>query len=590
MKPLLSVLFMFFSIVSFSQIDKTKTYTQTVNLDPGNKNGLIGTVTMVYSFGNCFGSAIMAYGYKDIRITKVKYNGKTYTASDLEMSSNFDDYKASLTSILAEFTFNYQSVSSKKLTYLLDDYDLGCFGQTHTISNSQTHTKALNSLGVSFSKAYCSFSYEIGDKIRAFEKRKVDNLKYRDLMVEASNENDLEEKLAILKRSKKYVHGIRDKTILDIQIKNLTTKITDKKKEEAHKKEKAAKGHSGIVLTSTSTKKSTPTKSISASKVTSSSSNSNYSYVPSSYDINQTISNSNYTYRQNFSQLDKAADQLSSLISSLASKKRLQREAAERRRAERQRKIELEEEREKDFYKQAERYRKKVKDIIATRQSYFKQGDAVTTYAIDGSNFKPIYFFYAYTKKGYDSYSENVRYSSSSMDFNIKEKVYLNFSQVMAIFPYSNGSYPYFDDIKRKIISEHFPHNPNDYDLRFFKTESTVEGVVKSLTTEMNNAIYYNEFYSATPSQKREILFLNNKIEASNSKDYWSGETVSTNKKSSVNYFKSDIQTKPKKVDYFKTNKNKTSKKTNYWDAKSKPDSLKTKKKEKSNKTNYWNN
>ena len=65
-KTFLLLLIIFQSTLIFSQIDRTQTYTQEVKLNPGNKNGFFGTVTMVYAFGNCYGDAIMAYGYKDL--------------------------------------------------------------------------------------------------------------------------------------------------------------------------------------------------------------------------------------------------------------------------------------------------------------------------------------------------------------------------------------------------------------------------------------------------------------------------------------------------------------------------------------------
>ena len=99
----------------FSQADRTKTFTQVVNLNPGDKNGFIGTVTMVYAFGNCYGDAIMAFGYKDLKLTKVKYNNKTYTANSLNIP-NFDKYKMSLTKVDAAFRFNYAPVTTKTLS------------------------------------------------------------------------------------------------------------------------------------------------------------------------------------------------------------------------------------------------------------------------------------------------------------------------------------------------------------------------------------------------------------------------------------------------------------------------------------------
>ncbi len=48
---------------------------------------MLGNVTMVYAFTNCFGDALMAFGYKSVNFTAVKYKGKEYTADQLGLSS-----------------------------------------------------------------------------------------------------------------------------------------------------------------------------------------------------------------------------------------------------------------------------------------------------------------------------------------------------------------------------------------------------------------------------------------------------------------------------------------------------------------------
>ncbi|MBJ6366474.1 hypothetical protein [Snuella sedimenti] len=563
--------------ISFSQANRTETYTQVVNLNPESKNGFLGTVTMVYAFGNCYGDAIMAFGYKDLNITKVKYNGKTYTPNDLGIS-DFNKYKMSLTRVDADFRFNYAPVTSKVLSYVLDKYDLGCFGETVTIASKNTeYNKNLDKFSVSFKNAEYGMSMLLSSKIEAFEKKKLDAKKYTNLMFNAGNTENLEDKLQILKKALKLAPNTREKTITEISIKNLKEKISKKEKEAEDKIKKENQSSSkGIVLTSTSTKKST-------SKVSAVTSNSkaktSYNYSPSaSYNVSNIMSRNNALYQQSFSQIDQAADQLKSLFSTMIDRKQKQREARERAIALREQRIENEKKREQDFYRQADRYIKEVQDIVNKRKEFFIKKQNKSTYNLDGSSFEPIYIIYAYTKKGYDRYYDYAKYPEMDIKLNM-EQATVYFSPVMAVFPFSNGTYPYFEDIKQNIINNHITLDQSKYEITFLNAETTVDKMVNSLTQHMSNVVYNHKFSSAIPSNNNNIIFLNDKIVDSNHTDYWTGEVAERKETKKIDYFNTKETTKKSKVDYFKSEESKPKKKIDYWgNTTKKTDSTKTKK------------
>jgi co-chaperonin GroES (HSP10) len=552
----------------FSQADRTKTFTQVVNLNPGDKNGFIGTVTMVYAFGNCYGDAIMAFGYKDLKLTKVKYNNKTYTANSLDIP-NFDKYKMSLTKVDAAFRFNYAPVTTKTLSYVLDKYDLGCFGETVTIASKNTeYTKNLDKFSVTFENAEYGMNMLLSSKIEAFEKKKLNTKKYNSLMFTAGNTADLYDKLQILKKALQIVPNAREKTITKISIKNLKEKIATKEKEAKEKiKKENQSSAKGIVLTSTSTKKNTSK----VSAVTSSSkAKTSYNYTPpTSYNVSKTMARNNTFYQQSFSQIDKAADQLSSLFSSMIDRKQKQREARARAIALKNQRIEDEKKRKQYFYNQADRYIKEMQDIVNKRKAFFIEKQNNPTYNLNGASFEPIYIIYAYTKKGYDRYYDYARYPDMKIKLNM-EQATVYFSPVMAVFPFSDGSYPYYEDIKRNIVNNHITIDQSNYDITFLNAETSVDKIINSLTKTMNTVVYKHEFSSAVPSKNNNIIFLNDKIVDSNHVDYWTGKAIKRKETKKIDYFKTKKTTKKSKIDYFKTKDSIPKKKIDYWGSGSK--------------------
>lgn len=233
--------------------------------------------------------------------------------------------------------------------------------------------------------------------------------------------------------------------------------------------------------------------------------------------------------------------------------------------------------RKRSFEREASKYRYEIKKNIKNRNKLFTTNtQQETTYNLDGTDFNPIFIYYAYTKKGYDYYYENVKYPNS-MEFKMQETARVYFSPVFGVFPNSNGTYPFLSDIKKQIINEHFPYSESHYDIRFFKRETSVDWVINSLKKNLNKTVNEYGFTNAKPSSKNSIVFLNNKMTANNSKDYWTGKKVKKKVTKDVDYFKSEKKTAKKKVDYWgasKIKKSKTTKKKvttkkknpNYWD------------------------
>lgn len=217
-----------------------------------------------------------------------------------------------------------------------------------------------------------------------------------------------------------------------------------------------------------------------------------------------------------------------------------------------------EEERKKAFYSQADLYRKELKQVIESRKQFVNQPKLKSTLTQNATTFDPLYIYFAYVPKDFDYYSENVSYPNT-LNFEIKEEIDVKFSPVFAFFPYSNGQYPFIEDVKSQIIIEHFGSKAKNYNIFFFNWETSVEDVVASIKNNMNDAVNKHYFNNAIPSDNTEVVFLNAKINAAQSKDYWTGDKVKQTKK--VDYW-NDSKTTKKKTDLDKKTKKK---KNDYW-------------------------
>nr|WP_321237639.1 hypothetical protein [uncultured Psychroserpens sp.] len=226
---------------------------------------------------------------------------------------------------------------------------------------------------------------------------------------------------------------------------------------------------------------------------------------------------------------------------------------------ERQRQLKAQEERKKElFQNQAYQYRKEYKKIINARKSFLNQVKLKSTLDEDGTGFHPLYIYFAYVPKNYDYYYENVSYPST-LEFKINQNIDVKFSPVFGFFPYPNGQYPFINDIKSKLLLEHFGEKARDYDIIFFQWENSVENIVSSLKENLKKAVNESYFKNAIPSSSTEIVFLNNKVTIDQSKNYWTGKKTQQTKTKRKNYWNS-VDTKAAYE-----NQDTISKKSNYW-------------------------
>ena len=187
------------------------------------------------------------------------------------------------------------------------------------------------------------------------------------------------------------------------------------------------------------------------------------------------------------------------------------------------------------FNEQAEKYRTEYKNIVDQRYRFVNQPKLKSTLKKNGEDFKPIYIYFAYVPKNYKEYYENVAYPST-LDFSINLDTEVQFSPVFAFFPYSNGQYPFIEDIKNSIIAEYFKDKQDGYELFFFPWETSVDNVISSIDKNLHDAVNNYQFATASPSTNSEIIFLTTK--ASESNDYWNTDGLKKQPKEKTDYWK----------------------------------------------------
>ncbi|MBC2845593.1 hypothetical protein [Winogradskyella flava] len=228
MKRLFLLLGLFLALLSQAQ-NKTSTYTKTINLDPEN-NGMLGSVTMVYAFTNCFGEATMAFGYKNAYFTAVRYKGKDYTAEELGLS-NLDGHTTSF-NVQANYYFGNGFVNSSKLTYILNNYDVGCYGQTDNISSkNENHNSNLNSFSVNFENATFRISGSLAFKIDNYEKDKARQRQFFSLLDQAENTSNPEAQIKKLDEAMSYAKTGGEKRMVEAIRVKAEAKIAQAKSE-----------------------------------------------------------------------------------------------------------------------------------------------------------------------------------------------------------------------------------------------------------------------------------------------------------------------------------------------------------------------
>lgn len=163
--------------------DYTDTYKWTVNNNNtySEFNGFTSSLDFKYAFKRCFGDIVMAYGY-DLEIRAFNYNGKKYTAEDLEI----DDFKKYVTSVEAIFTIypernNSWTINSGKDEAVLSDFDVGCYGQTFKVAGKGTQMYDMASSNfftlVTYPSVKVNFSKTLVYKVENLEKRRKEQKK-----------------------------------------------------------------------------------------------------------------------------------------------------------------------------------------------------------------------------------------------------------------------------------------------------------------------------------------------------------------------------------------------------------------------------
>lgn len=405
---------------------------------------------------------------------------------------------------------------------------------------------------------------DFGNVTRAIEKhnaakRKTD--KFNKLISQASNTSlSNNQRLSYLNQAKQYAQTSEEENKVDSAINSLNQEIKSEQNQNTRSANNSTSQNIGNI------------SAVSSNTSTASSQNQVFydaNGMPTTPAIEAIKARSQAKYERNMQKVQVISNVLTGLVSYFE-QQRQNRLAYE----ERQRQLKEQEERKKELFRsQASQYRSEYKKIIRSRKSFLNQVKLKSTLDIDGTGFKPLYIYFAYVPKDYDYYYENVSYPST-LDFKINQEIDVKFSSVFGFFPYSNGQYPFINDVKQQILEDHFGNKTKDYDVVFFPWEDSVESIVSSLRSNLNKAVNESYFANAIPSSNDEIVFLNSKISASQSKDYWTGEKVKAKSTKKVDYFGSDSQKVNSKKDYWNTQKKKktvkdstkTKKKVNYWD------------------------
>lgn len=215
----------------------------------------------------------------------------------------------------------------------------------------------------------------------------------------------------------------------------------------------------------------------------------------------------------------------------------------------------IEREQKARFYSKVDEIRDKYKQAVDERRKFVNQPKLKSTLDEDGGSFEPLYIYYAYVSKNYDSFEENVQFPSTA-EFTLEESP-VQFSSVYAFYPLSNGQYPMIETIKKQLLDDYFGSKAQNYIPIFFEWENSIQAVQESLVNNINKAVEQSYFNRALPPVSSKVVFLNG--EKTSGKDYWSGKTIKkeTTTKKKTDYWGTDTKSSTKK----KTQK----KKTDYW-------------------------
>ena len=139
-------------MVCYTASSQRQTHTIKIEIKPENGRGFYGTLDFVYAFENCFGEAHMLYTYKNVNIRTFVYEGRSFTASELDLQS-FDKYLISPEIIIdikkptlffkngqardegIDGGISYNVKKGIRLKNVLDTQLAGCYGQTYKVGN-----------------------------------------------------------------------------------------------------------------------------------------------------------------------------------------------------------------------------------------------------------------------------------------------------------------------------------------------------------------------------------------------------------------------------------------------------------------------
>ncbi len=116
---------MLLSLVGYSKDSKTA----YVHWDPStaNRNGYVIDIKINYGFANCYGQKSMAIGWGVITSSQYVYNGKKYSAAEVNGNMTFDNIRIGFTTLSADMYEGSHNLGVLNFKYLTNFTEAGCF-------------------------------------------------------------------------------------------------------------------------------------------------------------------------------------------------------------------------------------------------------------------------------------------------------------------------------------------------------------------------------------------------------------------------------------------------------------------------------
>lgn len=245
-----------------------------------------------------------------------------------------------------------------------------------------------------------------------------------------------------------------------------------------------------------------------------------------------------------------------------------QREAAARQREEARRREELKRKKEKMLRTQKEKFKvlaekqKNIKkDIIKKRVMFFDGNKEIVSISNKTSiKNQPQYFFMTYTDNSIGYYRENISFPDK-IEVYINENAYVNFSPLIAVYPFSNGEFPFLNEIKKELSKQLKMKKDFKYG-KFMPWEDSLELAQAKYKAEVSSA---TESYLNVIFPSEAIININKSKGSGQLINYWEDEieeiipkeNISETLEEELPAEESDIEEKPIKeepIDYWKGN------------------------------------